>query len=737
MYKTDRPIKSGEEDTLGRKDFASSFANAMIAYKNKDSIVTSICGNWGSGKSSFINMVIEQIDKKSSQMNKNEKTIIIRYSPWRYSNQNHLISLFFKEVSSALSEESYGKTVKKIRRKLKKYAKNLKPLESIPEPTTKTLWFFIEMILVSIGILENKDLEIARTELDDALKKEKRKIIIVMDDVDRLNNNEIRQVFQLVKTLGDFSNIIYLLAFDRRVILKALEQVQPEYEGEYLEKIIQFPVDLPAVDNSYIENILLDLINELIEKVPEDRWNNFYWGNLYYGTLHSYFKTIRDINRFINVLKFEFELVRENVNLADFISITALKVFEPDLYSSIRENKHLFTDTFKFGYLPEKIMKEQAIKQLDEIFKRVTNSDKEELIDFIGRLFPKINKLYKGINYEPKLVNAWWPEYRICHPEIYDVYFQLVLPARVITKHEAESILDLSEDKKIFSEALQNLCKENKIEKYLDLIRIYAENQTSIQKIQNIVSVLMDVGDMFPSNIKGMSALEVSGKIMRIFHQLSFRFNTQEERFQIFYNAMSETENSICTVLMKVTILGHEHGRNSLEIYEPPKALADREVSEDHLNKLEQLAIEKITSWGKNERLCSHANLREILYLWKGFDASGPDASRVYVNKLISSDEGLIQFITAFSSLVSNHTSDDYMSTEEQKINFNSMNDFVKVGQLEPRIRKLHNSSAFSDLKEEQQKYVKIFLDTADENVANQKMIEHLKNEHLKNDKKI
>ena len=58
---------------------------------------------------------------------------------------------------------------------------------------------------------------------------------------------EIRQMFQLVKLLGDFPNTIYLLAFDREVVVESLKSVQEGVGEEYLEKIVQIPFELPAI----------------------------------------------------------------------------------------------------------------------------------------------------------------------------------------------------------------------------------------------------------------------------------------------------------------------------------------------------------------------------------------------------------------------------------------------------------------------------------------------------------
>ena len=96
MFKPDQPISSHEEDILGRAPFAQSLADAILRYKEKDSIVIGLFGAWGSGKTSISNMALERIDSVSENKTDDEKPIVIRFNPWNFSDQNQLITQFFK-----------------------------------------------------------------------------------------------------------------------------------------------------------------------------------------------------------------------------------------------------------------------------------------------------------------------------------------------------------------------------------------------------------------------------------------------------------------------------------------------------------------------------------------------------------------------------------------------------------------------------------------------------------------
>ncbi|MDQ3053375.1 MAG: KAP family NTPase [Actinomycetota bacterium] len=73
-----------------------------------------------------------------------------------------------------------------------------------------------------------------------------RPTVVVIDDIDRLESSEIRDIFKLVRLTASFPNVVYLLAFDRARVEDALSQ--SGFDGRaYLEKIMQLGVDLPIV----------------------------------------------------------------------------------------------------------------------------------------------------------------------------------------------------------------------------------------------------------------------------------------------------------------------------------------------------------------------------------------------------------------------------------------------------------------------------------------------------------
>jgi len=274
-----------------------------------------------------------------------------------------------------LQHKDYGENAKEAGRKLEVYSNLVAPLTLVPIPVVSGGALALMGVLrwvgraaTSWGKSKEKDLIAIKDDLNRILSRRKRKIIIVIDDIDRLNNSEIRQVFQLVKMLGDFSNTIYLLAFDHELVVNALTKVQEGPGQEYLEKIIQVPFELPQISRSEVEALLFSQLNVLIADIPEGKWDATYWGNIYQSGLKYFFTNIRDVTRYVNALRFSFRMVKDHVNPVDFLAVTGIQVFLPSIYLGIRDNKDLFSGVFEDR--TSNSAKEQAASRINEILGR-------------------------------------------------------------------------------------------------------------------------------------------------------------------------------------------------------------------------------------------------------------------------------------------------------------------------------------------------------------------------------
>jgi predicted KAP-like P-loop ATPase len=712
MFGTDKPINSYKEDILERNHFAKSLAKAMLDYKLKDSICIGLYGEWGSGKTSIINMALEQV-YFSCQKEKSPKTpIIVKFNPWYFSDQNQLISQFFKELYAALKKKELAKKHIKLGQTIQKYANFFEPLILIPMLSTIGVTAKaikdVGVATEKAGEYASKDLSTVKKELNSFLEKIDQKIFIIIDDIDRLNNFEIRQIFQLVKSLADFSNTIYLLSFDKNIVINALQKVQEGTGSDYLEKVVQVPFDVPIISNYEVESFLFQKIDELIKEIPDEEWDSTYWGNIYHSGIRHFINNIRDVNRYINVLGFGLNLIKNEVNAIDFLAITVLQVFLPDLYYEIRDNKELFSGVY--GSTISESIKNKDKELCDKIISISDNKYKEILKDFIPRLFPKLKSHYGNIRYSYSSLDAWRKERRICSPEKFELFFRLSIPSKGISRKEMENILTLGNNIDQFSEALLKLNAEGKISTFLDSLEDYTRTYVYKNHIENIITALMNLGDLFPEGDGSFFGFDVKDRIIRISHQLINRFNSHEKRFEIIRNAFVKAEKSLFTILNRLYLLGQEHNKyRQKKSYTP---LEETTITLNQVEKLEKIALEKIMSWVNEGKLLEHRYLVAILYDWKRF--GGKKEMERFVNHSIKSNDSLTTFLTAFLSKSKSHGLEDYVSRENYYISLKNIKDFVQIEKIETRIRKIHSSKKFDKLEKIKRSAITTFLDTID-----------------------
>ena len=710
MFRADQPINTYKEDLLGRHSFAKALAKAILSYKQNDSISVGLFGEWGSGKTSIINMTLEEIKSISTK----NKSLIIKFNPWNFSDQNQLIQQFFNELSLVLCKDDSAAKHVKIGRTIQKYARFFEPFDYVP---TVSFIGKIAKALKGVGRAtekageeESKNLSTVKGELNSLLNEIDTKVVIVIDDIDRLNNTEIRQIFQLVKSLADFPKTIYLLSFDKNVVINALKKVQEGSGNDYLEKVIQVPFEIPQISKQEVEHFLFKKLDELIKEIPEERWDQTYWGNIYHSGLKHLFRNIRDVNRYLNTLSFGFSLVKDEVNPIDFIAITAIQVFIPNLYKSIKENKNLFSGVRDSYRGSEEIRKEEE-NQIQAILDQVDLIPSNILTDFLQRLFPKL----ENVGYSHSFLESWRKQGRICSPDLFDTYFKLFIPKDEISLREIERILSTGNDIEAFSSELLKLNQDNKIIRFLERMEDYTREDIPEENIVPIINALMDVGDIFPDGSREFFSIDTPMRILRLFYQLSHRYQEHEKRFEIFADAIKNTKKSLYPIVNEIGVQCQQHGKYGFK--EKPEPPENTTVNSDQLDELVKLALKKIEEWAETGKLSEHGHLLSILFMWRRWN--DPDHVSDYVQTLIKSDNGLIEFITHFLSDVRSHGMSDYVENVSWRINLESIETFVNLDEVDKRLRAIQSTPQYNDLEDKKKLAIKTFLDTRDGKIKN------------------
>jgi len=693
MFDPDKAIKSCSEDKLGRCKFSKLLGDTIMNYNYEESLVIGLWGKWGEGKTSIINMAIEHMEEVENT------PIIIQFNPWIFSNQNQLITKFFDELMIAIKDEN-------IVDELKSYVSRIIPpiigLAAIIDPVRAQSIIKTAEYVNNIESEEN-NLESIKNKLNLLIKEKNRKIIVVIDDIDRLSDFEIRQSFQLVKLIANFPNTIYLLAFDRDVVVKALEESQENSGDEYLDKIVQIPFEVPQIYKSDLEGVLFSQIDEIIHEF-NDKFDQTYWWNLYHSGLKHFFNNLRDVKRYINSLKFNFEVIKHEINPADFLAITAIQIFIPEVFQEIKANKDLFAGILDYSGRDYDSRRKQEKDLCDEIIRK-SDSNPEKLKELLEYMFPRLNAIFGNTHYGREWLSTWRKELRICSPDIFETYFALSIPKGEISHYEIENILSSSNDQNSLSDSLLKLNENKKIVRFLERFEDYTQ-EVPKQNIGNIVAVLMDIGDIFPDTKTGFFDFGTPMKVSRIIYQLIWRFESTEERFKILKRSIEKSRNSLYIAVHKIGIEDQVHAKYDLADH--PKPEEEWIVTANQLKELENLVCGKIHDWANDGRLAKHTKLVEILFNWKRWE---PEEVNKFVNDMIKTDEGLIKFLSSFLSKSRSFTITDKVPKSSWTISIENIGHLAELDEIEKRIQSIASSPEFENLNKGEKLAIECFLE--------------------------
>ena len=651
MFYSEKPIISKNEDLLGRKKVASDLAKEIEYYKNKDSLTIGIVGKWGSGKTSFINMVLESFKG-------NNNYIVIKFNPWNISSRKQLISDFFLQLSNSIKKEDMNaeimSTIGKSLGILSKFFKPLgliSPLSllgTIGDITEKASGFINEYLEA-----EKEDLETLKSNINQELEDLDKKLLIVIDDIDRLCDEEIREIFQLVKSIADFKNTIYILSYDREIVTKALDKTQQDKGEEYLEKIVQVPLVLPYISKSDLDKIFINRLNITIN-IPDEEYDNSYFSEIYYNGLAENFESLRDIERYMNVFSLGINLAREELNINDYIAITLIKVFETDLYEYIKNNKEYFSGT-KFDEFLNKNKKE-ILTELEGIYEKLKKLEKRKAKRLIEIIFPKLGEM----NYAEGFVDIWGKARRIATPVYFESYFRLDFPEDEIKKSEIKKFREFSTEEDLIK--IFNINNKKRI-RLLELL-IEEIEEISDEKAMILLNFIFSIVDELKyEGPKGIFSFieNPQYKVTRIFYRIIS--NTNRNRYKIMKELFKYDNSSLQLLFSILDKLNNSFLKNNLE--------SEYGIKENQLISLRDIAVTKILKESeKSKRI--ESRLLNILYTMQRLGKE-EEAKKVFKNYLKNKDL-LIDFIKEFIS--TRTTEINYSIRESTYLLRDSINDF-------------------------------------------------------------
>ncbi len=394
--------------------------------------------------------------------------------------------------------------------------------------------------LRDIETKHKKNLEERKDEIKELLSKQDKTILVIIDDIDRLSPNEIKDLFRLIKANADFPNIVYLTLFQRDVVEKALS-MDGFYKGnEYLEKIIQVGINLPEVPEKGINNILFKKLDRVIEEYGGMKtFNQGRWNELFLDGIRTYFENLRDVNRFVSSLSFQLGALSKegvlDVNIIDIIGIEALRHFEPNTYKDLFKNKECLTSSSSSGYGGRD--NEEHKRNILEIIGN-SGEEKEKVRSTIKVLFP--NTQWAWSNYHSNVDDDDFVDLRICHPERFDRYFSFFMTKEDFSEYEFQEMLKKTNDRDAMLNILKEYYNDGRLELFLERFEAYKQKVPS-EHSKAFLGAMYTIGDLVSDEHKGFFKFSSMVSLNRIVLWYLKKKEFKDNRKEVFLEGIKNS----------------------------------------------------------------------------------------------------------------------------------------------------------------------------------------------------
>lgn len=727
-FRSAAALEHRKDDLLGRAAFATALARGLLAWKEQESLVVALTGEWGTGKSSVKNFVLEELAEAAEEV----RPDVLEFNPWLWSGHESVGNAFLREVGTALGSQKEEEQNKRIAAAWKSYAARLVAgayfAETIGLATVQLgLAVSIGAIIaaevvphfkivgVSIAIaslvltlvlrrggklaeliassfdarakLAQQTTAEARETLKVELGKRQRPLLIVMDDVDRLSAREIALVFQLVKASADLPNIIYFLLYQRDLVERSLEQVAPNsgagHGRAFLEKIVQVSFTIPKLDRNRLESIITTGLNEILADPAMDRhFDQSRWTRIYLNIVRSYLGNVRDVHRFLNTLDFHAGVFRGpdslEVNPIDLIAIEVIRVFEPDVYSRIANLKGLLTGDDISIRLEDKPSEENK-SLIRAVIEAAREERKDQVRSLLFQLFPR-SRPFLGEGATTDDDDTWLRDLRVCHPDVFDRYFHFAILEGDLSRAELDRLLALTGDADAFAKALNALNDRHLLVTAIDRLESF-KLEIPADNSGAVAEALFNVGDLLPDT-ELRFAMSPDQLAARIIHFTVRRLPTGAARKEHLARAFARATRMGLSIFYLTWL---DPGRRE------KSERSEQILSAAEFDEIKAIAMARLTQPEVRSVLASERRLGWILYRWSEY--AGNTAARAYVAELTRTPEGALQFVTAMTRRVTSSGMERFsIPTVTWDIDRKDLTTFIDIPSLATQLAALDES---------------------------------------------
>ncbi|WOF75108.1 P-loop NTPase fold protein [Parvibaculaceae bacterium PLY_AMNH_Bact1] len=360
-------------------------------------------------------------------------TIIVRYNPWLVSGSEALVSDYFRVLGETVSKHAPSNLAQEIKQVTSEFAN---ALEKVTAAGKGALW--LGAIAADLGLTggiasatlgslslglnkTNKAAKDLRQSLESVAKNESlqstkdklvttfenldHRLLVVMDDIDRLENEEIKPFLSMVKAVGNIPNVTYLLGYDRGHVQAALTEgkVENGHHATFLEKIVQINIDLPNADPKLLFRDIQIGLEEIIQrKLTEDEKEDMLDDYLFTST---FLERPRDVQKVLNAVRVVRASTGSELLISDVLRMEFIRMKEPEAFEYLLQNDYLL-NIYNAQHLVPTPSPEEAI---EKIVNRVSTERTHDTKRLLGKTFPELELVDALLSPKQYPASHGWP----------------------------------------------------------------------------------------------------------------------------------------------------------------------------------------------------------------------------------------------------------------------------------------------------------------------------------------
>lgn len=638
-YHSDQPIYENSNDQFNRGTFVDDFTHILSNFENNENYIIGLFAKWGYGKTSTVNLILEKLKAK-------KEFCAIYVSTWALGgDSDKIIWDILEQTSLKLTNKSIKTKTSKTGEILNKVSKAELPFgletefdlfgSEQNETIIKSGKIMGTVGFVSQLLTSSDNIAKARKRIEKSINGEK--VVVFLDDLDRLDGKQILEILRAINTVADYGGMTYVLPFDKRYVCSAIEETLPKGRSgdEFIEKIIQVPLNLPLLTQKKIDQVFLGKLEQILSEfnifMNQEEIDRFQ--KLYFFGANNYITSPRDINKLINALKFRIPIAINEVNITDTIITEIIRVFDEPLYDLIKTNREILVK--QTNNLSQRYLMDQDNKQRKSDADKIISELNELQIEMLQNLFPIIDTLYS--NYGLIDANTLRKEQRIASEYYFDLYFSSLDEELGISNRKIIDMLQLSKYPEKLRKKMKHLINHNNFDIAVKYIMDRAE---SINNKLEFCKAMLDLIEDFPRKYEssGFSLSIFNITIFNIDILLKDSHTKLDDYISLLYYTYDKNRIDSIPLLIREIVLYANKRNKGIEI----------DLTEEEVKLYKEHALTIIRKLAKHNKIPINTINHETLIYHYWADFGDKSECSDYITKHTKTAEQVIDFLSQF-----------------------------------------------------------------------------------------